>query len=1114
MILLVVAASTARASEPESIIVRYAGDGPHAVEACGVALQQLGSHEPYTRDRSSSLDSLHERFDVRRVRALVGGGARAEAGLTGRRRELRRRIERAWGRAQLRAPTRPRSGRASGPGGVPAARPIHGMPAPMARSADALAHVYRIELGPGVSAREAARAYAADPHVAWAQIDFARALDQFAGPPPPWPDPFVSSSGSWGQPYADLWGFHRIGAGEAHSTSRGEGVVVAVVDSGLDLDHPDIARNVFVHPGEDLNGNGIADPEEWNGVDDDGNGYIDDLVGFDFANSIDANGDGDYVDADDVNDADPFDDRGHGSHVAGIIGAVANNGEGIAGVAPGARIMPLKGFKADGENSDALLWRAVLYAALNGAQVVNNSWSCALPCPRNPLAEEVVELVHGLGVTIVTSAGNRSRDAAVFRPENMWQTLTVGSSTVDDEPSTSFTNQGFVVDVLAPGGGPPIVAGVNVARRNILSLRSSGGNPNDEVFEVSDDYLRMSGTSMSAPQVAGVAALLYAQRPGIGPDAVRRIIRRTALDLGDPGHDWETGAGRLDAARAVAEPEAPDWVVRVTSPRVATWIDPREGRLEVRGTARGPDFARVEVSVGEGVRPESWQLIVSSTTPVDAGVLAEWRLEPEIAGAWVIRVEAVSRQGVRAREFIPVSFDRLSPQILSSEGPPAERPAIHGRRVVWQSRRGETEDRFGRLDYDLFEGAFGRELERRLVGGPGDQRDVDVSASRRGRTYAWLTQLDLDAPPRARACHVARGQDRTCLGVDLGGDRGQTQPPVAMRDGVYWLDPLPGQSSRFDLTTCRFDTPGGVCAPTPTGLAPERRGFVEGDGRGTLSWNALDDGLRIATCEVDGAGRCDEVRLPAGERAFTRPAASRGLVAWVAARFFGDRPLRACVPDEVGACEPIDILPHAEDDRVRVSGDLVVWDGHVDDQASDVFFCEFDRLRGRCPVQRLTSEGSKQDQSDVDGRRIVWVDERLGPGRIAATELPSWRPIGPRRVHAGRWLQFTAWLDPSDHGVARVGLDAAPLAPVESPEITTAAPGRGGLVPVHFRWRATPDEVGEHVFTLHARSETGLSTRVSFRVEVQPAPSAPRAGLSAIWLSRLASWLRTAGFDV
>ena len=220
-----------------------------------------------------------------------------------------------------------------------------------------------------------------------------------------------------------------------------------------------------MNPGEDLDGNGAADPADRNGVDDDANGFVDDLNGFDFANSVDANGDGDFDDPGDVSDPDPFDDFGHGTHVAGTIAAVANNGIGVAGVAPRARLIAVKGLRASGSTPDSVLARAMVYAADNGARVINNSWSCSPRCPSNPVLEEAQAYAASLGVVVVTSAGNRSDDVVFYSPKPRRDNIVVGATDDRDRPAF-FTNTGFLVSVVAPGSGD-----FSAARRPLPAAR-------------------------------------------------------------------------------------------------------------------------------------------------------------------------------------------------------------------------------------------------------------------------------------------------------------------------------------------------------------------------------------------------------------------------------------------------------------------------------------------------------------------------------------------------------------------------------------------------------------------------------------------------------------------
>ena len=163
----------------------------------------------------------------------------------------------------------------------------------------------------------------ADPNVEFAEEDRIATANITPN------DPYLSSTGSWGQSYPDLWGIQKIGAPAAWNTSTGAGIIVAVVDTGIDYNHPDIAANVWINIGEIPN----------NGIDDDHNGYIDDVRGWDFIGST-------YTNPQQSND--PIDHNGHGTHVAGTVAAVGNNGIGVIGVAWNAQVMAVKGLDDTG----------------------------------------------------------------------------------------------------------------------------------------------------------------------------------------------------------------------------------------------------------------------------------------------------------------------------------------------------------------------------------------------------------------------------------------------------------------------------------------------------------------------------------------------------------------------------------------------------------------------------------------------------------------------------------------------------------------------------------------------------------------------------------------------
>ncbi len=383
-----------------------------------------------------------------------------------------------------------------------------------------LSRVYLLGLEPDADIEAAAAEFARDPHVQYAHPNYL--VHALFVPN----DPYYSSTNSWGQGYDDLWGLKKLQAASAWNVTQGQGITVAVVDTGVDYHHQDLAANMWKNPGE-IPGNGI---------DDDHNGFIDDVRGWSFVS----------------NTNDPLDDFGHGTHVAGTIAAVGNNGLGIIGVAPKAKIMPVKGLDSQGGGYTDWLANAIHYAADNGADVLNNSWGCNY-CPSVPLFEEAVRYAHGLGAVVVFAAGNESQDSVETRsPQNQPETIVVSAFDQNDQ-KTYFSSYGLKVDVAAPGGGSNVPPPDSSPVRNILSLKSSVCNPNmcPPELIVGGNYLRQAGTSMATPHVAGLAALVLAHQPTFTNEDVRHALRLSADDVGAVGRDPEAGFGRVNAQRAL-----------------------------------------------------------------------------------------------------------------------------------------------------------------------------------------------------------------------------------------------------------------------------------------------------------------------------------------------------------------------------------------------------------------------------------------------------------------------------------------------------------------------------------------------------------------------------------
>ncbi len=331
-----------------------------------------------------------------------------------------------------------------------------------------------------------------------------------------------------------------VGAPTAWATSTGAGVVIAVIDTGTQLDHPDLVTQLWHNSGETCG----------NGLDDDDNGFVDDCVGWDF-------GQNDNIPSVAAGASGP-----HGTHVAGII-AAARNGIGGSGIAPDARIMSLKVADSGGTLQLSAAIAAVIYAADNGARIINASWGTSTPSAalRNALAYAGTK-----GVLVFAAAGNTGTyltTAGPF-PAGYWTGLTnlvSVAATTRQDLRASFSNYGQVT-LAAPGA-------------DIVSTYAGGG------------YASLSGTSMAAPAAAAVAAILRTAAPALTPTQLRFLLAATAER---PAGLEGMGSGRVDAAAAIAAlaPGAP--ALPLTPPLTPTPVEklssitlPGPGNVTVRG---------------------------------------------------------------------------------------------------------------------------------------------------------------------------------------------------------------------------------------------------------------------------------------------------------------------------------------------------------------------------------------------------------------------------------------------------------------------------------------------------------------------------------------------------
>jgi subtilisin family serine protease len=371
------------------------------------------------------------------------------------------------------------------------------------RSYPAMGNLEVIQLPPGRKASAAIDAYQRSGLVAYAEPDYV-----LHGLLTPQDSLFVAQWNlfNWGQEGgtagADI---SALAAWDIQYLA--ENIVVAVVDSGIRASHQDLAPNLWINPGE------IAG----NGIDDDHNGYVDDIVGI---NAINGTG-------------NPVDEHGHGSHVAGIIGARGSNQVGIAGVAWRVKLMSCKFLNAqlDGALSDAI--EGIDYARKNGARIINASFG--MPSYQTQALYDAINSARGAGILFVAACGNSSNNNdtnyTIYPASYSLDNIISVAATTSHDTLASFSSYGpTTVDLGAPGD-------------TVLSCW----------YSADDEYNNRSGTSMAAPHVAGACALLCARFPNENYQQIKARVLAGTDPLPALAGRCVTG-GRLNLLKALQSP--------------------------------------------------------------------------------------------------------------------------------------------------------------------------------------------------------------------------------------------------------------------------------------------------------------------------------------------------------------------------------------------------------------------------------------------------------------------------------------------------------------------------------------------------------------------------------
>jgi subtilisin family serine protease len=391
-----------------------------------------------------------------------------------------------------------------------------------------LDRIYIVQVAPMGDVRQLCEEFNMDPEVEWAEPVYI--IPQHAVPNDP--------------KYVSQYHLPQIMMPGAWDVVKGDSsVVIAIIDSGVDYLHKDLKDQIWINPGEDIDGDGLFTAADSNGIDDDGNGYIDDVVGWDWVTGVSDTSETPDPDSappwedGEVPDNDPMDVNGHGTHCAGLAAATTNNGDGVASVSWGCKIMPLRigwtTYSGNGYGLSTWMSQAFIYAGDNGAKVANLSYG------NSQTVLEGARYAFDHDVAIATSAGNEN--GLIGDPLSVAPWAMTVTAVDRNDYKTGYSNFGPDATVAAPGGA------------------GTGEDPGLWSTYPKGNYGQASGTSMASPVTAGLLGLVRSQRPEWSASEVMYQVVGTAdnIDSKNPEYAGMLG-GRINGYRAVTETVIPE----------------------------------------------------------------------------------------------------------------------------------------------------------------------------------------------------------------------------------------------------------------------------------------------------------------------------------------------------------------------------------------------------------------------------------------------------------------------------------------------------------------------------------------------------------------------------